>query len=438
MVDSRNNLLFSNDDPGTYPASWYAATAPVQPMRPQLNGEQHCDVVVIGAGFTGLSAALKLIASGYKVIVIDAHRVGWGASGRNGGQLGSGQRVDQDQLETSYGDENAARLWQLSEDSKALVRQLIKTYQIDCDFCPGIIDTDHKARFSQSTRAYVEKLQKVYGYKDIDYLEGKELSDLLGTDCYVSAAIDRGAGHLHPLKFVLGLARAFEAYGGVIYESSVVESVTSKNQIEIRTVSGSVKAGRLVFACNGYLGNLQSEVASAVMPINNYIIATAPLSDAQYNSILPNNMAVADSRFVVNYFRKSADKRLLFGGRESYGYRFPEDIKGFVRKAMVKVYPQLDTVDIEYGWGGTLAITMNRMPHVCMLSTNVYSASGYSGHGVGMATLCGHLIADAIDGDNKRFTTMAGIRHRKFPGGVALRSPLMKLGMLYYSLRDRL
>lgn len=438
MVDSRNNLLFSNDDPGTYPASWYAATAPLQPMRPQLNGEQHCDVVVIGAGFTGLSAALKLSASGYQVIVIEAHRVGWGASGRNGGQLGSGQRVDQGQLETSYGDENAARLWQLSEDSKTLVRQLIKTHQIDCDFCPGIIDTDHKARFSQSTRAYVEKLQKVYGYKDIDYVEGKELSDLLGTECYVSAAIDRGAGHLHPLKFVLGLARAFEAYGGVIYESSVVESVTSNNQIEIRTVSGSVKAGRLVFACNGYLGNLQSEVASAVMPINNYIIATAPLSDALYNSILPNHMAVADSRFVVNYFRKSADKRLLFGGRESYGYRFPEDIKSFVRKAMVKVYPQLDTVDIEYGWGGTLAITMNRMPHIRMLSTNVYSASGYSGHGVGMATLCGHLIADAIDGNNKRFTIMAGIRHRKFPGGVALRSPLMKLGMLYYSLRDRL
>ncbi len=437
MSGSPNNLLFSNDRSGRYPASWYAATAPVQAQRPALNSEQHCEVAVVGAGFTGLSAALRLTELGFDVAVLDAHRVGWGASGRNGGQLGSGQRVDQDDLEATYGEQKAAQLWQLAEDSKALVRRLIDTHRIDCDYCTGIIGTDHKQRYSRSTRAYVDKLKKVYGYKDIDYLEGRELAELLGTDGYFSAAVDSGAGHLHPLKYALGLAQAVESSGGVIYESSVAESVSTENGISIHTATGTLKAERLIIACNGYLGNLQPEVASTVMPINNYIIATDPLDTEQYESILRNNMAVADSRFVVNYFRKSADKRLLFGGRESYGYRFPEDIKSFVRKAMINIYPQLDNIGIEYGWGGTLAITMNRMPHVRALSANVYSASGYSGHGVGMATLCGHLVADAIDGESQGFTAMSGIKHRKFPGGVALRSPLMKLGMLYYSLRDR-
>ncbi len=436
--NSAGNLLFSNDTAGEYPASWYAATAPVTPARPSLHGEHSCDVAVIGAGFTGLSAALRLREHGLNVAVLDAHRVGWGASGRNGGQLGSGQRVDQDDLERLYGHETAVRLWQLAQDSKSLVRELINAHNIDCDYCSGIVDANHKPRFAAETLNYVKKLQQSYGYQQIDYIEGQELADILGTECYGSAAVDHGAGHLHPLKYAIGLAAAVEASGGTIYESSLVESIKTCNGISIESTHGNLKAERLVLACNGYLGTLQPQVASTVMPINNYIIATEPLSPSLYESVLSNNMAVADSRFVVNYFRKSADRRLLFGGRESYGYRFPADIKRFVRTAMLQVYPQLQDVNIDYGWGGTLAITMNRLPHVRALTPNVYTASGYSGHGVGMATLCGHLLADAIHGDRQQFDVMSGISHRRFPGGVALRSPLMKLGMLYYSLRDRL
>lgn len=433
------NLLYSNDTRAEHTASWYAASAESGPLRKSLAGATSCDVCIVGAGFTGLSAALHLANLNYSVIVVDAHRVGWGASGRNGGQLGSGQRVDQETLEQQYGDAEARALWSLAQQSKSLVLNLIEQHGIDCDYQPGIINADHKARFSDSTKAYVEKLQSQYDYSSIDYLAGSDLQDLLGTGAYHSASVDRGAGHLHPLKYALGLARAASESGAKIYESTqVIRTDTDGSPIRIVTAEGEVSAKYLLFACNGYLGNLQSDIASQVMPINNYIIATSPLPEHTAEQIIRNNMAVADSKFVVNYYRKSSDRRLLFGGRESYGYRFPADIKTFVRSAMIKIYPQLQDTEVDYGWGGTLAITMNRMPHLQSITPNVLTASGYSGHGVGMATLSGQLAAEAIDGTLSRFDVMANIKHRRFPGGVAFRSPLMKLGMLYYSLRDLL
>lgn len=436
---SRDNLLYSNDTCGTHAPSWYAASATPGQLRESLSGATDCDVCIVGAGFTGLSAALHLSARNYNVVVVDAHRVGWGASGRNGGQLGSGQRVDQETLEQQYGEAEAKALWTLAQQSKSLVRDLIKQHQIDCDYQPGIIDADHKARFSASTRAYVEKLQSQYNYTSIDYLQGADLENLLGTGAYYSASVDSGAGHLHPLKYALGLADAASASGAKIYESTqVVQIDTASKPVRIVTADGEISAKKLLLACNGYLGNLQADVASRVMPINNYIIATSPLPDDTAEQIIRNNMAVADSKFVVNYYRKSSDNRLLFGGRESYGYRFPADIKTFVRSALLKIYPQLQNTSVDYGWGGTLAITMNRMPHLQSISPDVFTASGYSGHGVGMATLSGQLAAEAIDGTLSRFDVMAKIKHQRFPGGVAFRSPLMKLGMLYYSLRDLL
>lgn len=432
----QSNLLFSNDVAGEYPSSWYAATADLKPARESLTGAVSCDVCIIGAGFTGLSAALHLAKQNYKVMVVDAHRVGWGASGRNGGQLGSGQRVDQDTLEQQYGVSEAKVLWALAQQSKQLVRDLIKDNNIDCDYRPGIIDANHKRRFTDSTRAYVDKLQSEYDYSAIEFTEGAELHDLLGTKAYHSASVDHDAGHLHPLKYVLGLGEAATAAGAKIYELTQVAGIQGNDPAVVKTTHGEIKTRYLMLACNGYLGDLQADVASQVMPINNYIIATSPLPEELSKQIIVNDMAVADSKFVVNYFRKSKDNRMLFGGRESYGYRFPEDIKSFVKSAMVKIYPQLEAISVDYGWGGTLAITMNRMPHLRAIKPNVITASGYSGHGVGMATLSGQLAAEAIDGSLQRFDVMAKIKHRKFPGGVAFRSPLMKLGMLYYSLRD--
>ena len=436
---ARADLLFSNDTRTRHAASWYAASASPGPLRESLSGSVNCDICIIGAGFTGLSAALHLAGLGYDVVVVDAHRVGWGASGRNGGQLGSGQRVDQETLEQRYGNTEARALWSLAEQSKSLVRHLIKQHGIACDYQPGIINADHKVRFSASTKAYVQKLRSQYDYSSIDYLEGSDLQDVLGTQAYHSASIDTGAGHLHPLKYALGLADAATSRGAKIYESTqVLETNTESTPVRIVTSNGEISAKYLLLACNGYLGNLQPDIAARVMPINNYILATSPLPEDTAEQIIRNNMAVADSRFVVNYYRKSSDRRLLFGGRESYGYRFPDDIKAFVRSAMLKIYPQLQNTAVEYGWGGTLAITMNRMPHLRSITPNVITASGYSGHGVGMATLSGQLAAEAIDGTLSRFDVMAKIKHQRFPGGVAFRSPLMKLGMLYYSLRDLL
>jgi gamma-glutamylputrescine oxidase len=431
-----HNLLYSNDIAGRYPGSWYAATADCSKKRAALSDDKRCDVCVVGAGFTGLSAAISLAEAGLSVVVLDAHRVGWGASGRNGGQLGSGQRLEQDELEQRYGHEQAHAMWTLAERAKSTVKDLIRRHRIECELTPGIIHTDHKARYTRDTEAYVEKLQRDYQYQQIEFAGVAKTADLLGTDQYYSASIDAGAAHLHPLKYAIGLAAAAEAAGAAIYEETQVSSITHGEPVKVQTAEGVVTADSLILACNGYLGDLNAEVAARVMPINNYILATEPLpADTE---IIRNNMAVADSRFVVNYFRKSPDNRLLFGGRESYGYRFPADIKRFVRQAMIKVYPQLQHIGIDYGWGGTLAITMNRLPHIKSLAANVYTASGYSGHGVGMATLSGKLIAEVIQGESEGFNILGHIDHQRFPGGVAMRSPLLKLAMLYYTLRDRI
>jgi len=431
------NLLYSNDSVASFPESWYAASTNLHPLRPGLQQNRRCDVCIVGAGYTGLSAAIALAEAGMDVGVLDAHRAGWGASGRNGGQVGSGQRQEQTELEETYGRDHARALWDLAERSKSLVKDLIERHNIECDYISGIVHADHKARYSASTDRYVEKLQHDYGYDQIEFASRRTTADMLGTNTYHSSSIDTGAGHLHPLKYALGLATAAESAGARIFEETEVTKINSGDPVSVHTSEGTITASYLVLACNGYLGNLNSEVATRVMPINNFIIATQPLSAARYDEIIRNNMAVADSRFVVNYFRKSSDQRLLFGGRESYGYQFPKDIKSFVRKAMVNIYPQLSDTRVDYGWGGTLAITMNRLPHVKSLTTNIYSSSGYSGHGVAMATLSGKLVAEALCGTHSGFNVLEEIQHRKFPGGMQLRSPLLKLAMLYYSMRDR-
>ncbi len=436
---SQTKLLFQNDRPGHYPQSWYAATADVLETQPGLSESLSCDVCIIGAGFTGLSAALTLALRGVDVILLDAHRIGWGASGRNGGQLGSGQRVDQDELEKMYGLDRARALWDLAQASKQNVHDLILQHRIDCDYRPGIMYVDHKRRFTRETAEYVEKLNTDYGYDQISFVDKDALRQRLASDCYYSGTVDTGAGHLHPLKLVTGIARAAIKQGVRIFENTeVIKYSDTQDHVAINSKHGNVKARQMLLACNGYLGELSADVAASVMPINNYIIATEKLEPTLANSLIRDNMAVADSKFVVNYFRVSPDNRLLFGGRESYGYRFPADIKSFVRRAMINVYPQLDDTVIDYGWGGTLAITMNRMPHIRQLTKNVMSSSGYSGHGVGMATLAGKLCAEALTGKLDSYNIMAEIDHAKFPGGTLLRSPLLKLGMIYYSLRDRL
>lgn len=428
------NLLFANDRPGALPPSWYAATATPRDPCPPLRGDTRADVCVVGGGYTGLSAALHLAQAGRSVVLIEAHRAGFGASGRNGGQVGSGQRLDQITLERLLGPGRARALWDLAEDAKALVADLVQQHVIPCDLRPGVAHACwHDAEVAES-HAQAEHLSRVYGYDRIAPLDRAQIAALLGTEAYRGGDIDRGAAHLHPLNLAIGLARACEAAGVRLFENTQATRIDHGTPVVIHTPEGRVTADHLILGCNGYLGALDAQVAARVMPINNFILATEPLGD---RAPLAEPVAAADTKFVVNYWRPTPDGRLLFGGGESYGYRFP-DILRRVRPPMLRVYPQLADARIDHAWGGTLAITMSRAPCFFRPAPNVLSASGYSGHGVALATLAGRIMAEAVAGQTGRFDLMASLPVPRFPGGAALRWPVLVLAMTWYSLRDRL
>ncbi len=425
------NLLDANDRAGAHPESWYAATADVPPPRPPLSGPHRAEVCVIGGGYTGLSAALHLAQAGRDVILLEAQRAGFGASGRNGGQVGSGQRLEQARLEAGMGRDDARRLWDIAGEAKATIRHLIQAHGIDAAWRSGIVHAIRSARDVPAEHANARKLADEYGYDRIELLDAEAIAALTGSTAFAGGTLDMGAGHVHPLRLALGLARAAEGAGARLHEGTRVAALDGTR------VTGdgfSVEADHVVLACNGYLGRLAPRVASRVMPINNFIVATEPLGDRMP---LSRDVAVADDRFVVNYWRRSEDGRLLFGGGESYGYRFPRDIAALVRKPLARIYPALAGVPITHAWGGTLAVTMTRMPHLARLGDGVWSASGYSGHGVAMAVMSGRILAEAIGGETARFDLMSRVATPPFPGGTALRAPLLALAMSWYGLRDR-
>lgn len=432
----RLNLLHANDRAGEYPPSYYAATRAAHAPLPPLQGEVRADVCIVGAGYTGLSAALHLAQRGFHVVVLDAHRVGFGASGRNGGQVGSGQRLDQETLEATVGREDARRLWDLAEEAKAMVRGLIADHDMPVRFHPGIAHACWTAAETRAAHAYADKLRRDYDYDQVETLTRDQMARLIPSGVFAGGEVDRGAGHVHPLNYAIGLAQAAQSAGVVIHEQSEVTRVDQGAKPVIHTAGGRVICDHLILACNGYLGGLMPQVAARVMPINNFIVATEPLGD-RASQVLAEPVAVADTKFVVNYWRLSEDNRLLFGGGESYGYRFPDIIKT-VRKPMLEVYPALRDVRIDHAWGGTLAITMTRNPCFLRVAPNILSASGYSGHGVALATLAGRLLAETVAGQAERFDLMARLPTPRFPGGAALRWPMLVLAMTWYSLRDRL
>lgn len=432
----RLNLLHANDRAGEYPPSYYAATAmPLAPF-PALQGAARADVCIVGGGYTGLSAALHLAERGLSVVLLEAHRMGFGASGRNGGQVGSGQRQDQAWIEKTAGRETARKLWDMAQDAKALVKDLITRHAMPVAWNPGIAHacwTDGEVR---ETHLYAEKLQRDYGYDQITPLDRTGLQALIPSPVYKGGELDRGAAHIHPLNFALGLAKAAAATGAQLHERSEVLRIDDGAHPVVHTAQGRVTCDHVILAGNGYLGGLEPQVAAKVMPINNFILATEPLGDRAVE-VLTQNIAAHDTKFVVNYWRLSEDMRLLFGGGESYGYRFPDIVKT-VSKPMLEVYPHLRGVKIDHAWGGTLAITLNRMPCFTRVRPNVLSASGYSGHGVALATMAGKLLAEATASQSAGFDLMASLPQPRFPGGAALRWPLLVLAMTWYSTRDRL
>ena len=390
------------------------------PAHPPLRGSIGADVCIVGGGYTGLSALLHLAERGYDAVLLEAARVGAGASGRNGGQLGSGQRVGQSTLEATYGRERARLLWQLAEEAKATVKERIARHAIACDLKPGILDAAHKPAHADALRREADHLAERYAYPHARYVPADELRQMLGTTRYHGGLLDADAAHLHPLNYALGLAAAASAAGGRIFERSAVLRIGDERPPLIETAHEQVRARYVILAMNGYLGRLVPALAGRIMPINNFILATAPLGAAGARALIRDDVAVADTKFVIDYFRLSADHRLLFGGGESYSTRLPSNLQDIVRRCMLKVFPQLAATPIDYAWGGTLAITRSRLPHFARLAPEVFIAHGYSGQGIGLATLAGKLIAEALAGTAERFDVMASLEVPRFPGGTWL------------------
>ena len=422
-----------------YPNSWYRASAELLPQQSSLQGDVLADICVIGAGYTGLSAALHLAKAGKQVVILEAARVGWGASGRNGGHVGTGQRADQFALEKWYGKETAKELWRLGLEAVDLVESLVEDHGIDCELGRGNIHYAAKSSHIGELREEIEHLETAYDYHQLRGVEKADLGSLGSAQGFHYAMIDEGARHLHPLKYCLGLARAAMAAGVTIYEQSKATGLQAQGDgAVVQTSSGSIRANRVVLACNGYLEKLYSPIASNIMPINNFIVATEPLTEEIARQINPLNASLSDSLFVINYWKLSEDRRLIFGGGETYSDKFPSSITDFVRPHLLGVYPELADTRLDFGWGGTLAITRNRMPDMGVKQGVVYYAQGFSGHGVPTATMAGKLMALSILDSCEDFDLMAGLKTASFPGGPLLRRPSLVAGMLFYSLLDKL
>lgn len=429
------SYLTANDRPGEHARSWYAETAGAIPDRPVLAGAHKADLCIIGAGYAGLSAALHAASAGLSVAVIDANRAGWGASGRNGGQVGIGPRADIEAYERRVGPDDARKVWQIATAANRLVRNLIVQHGIDCDLTDGYVECAWRPAEAAELADYVDHIAQTYGHRTGAALTADDMAERFGTTRYYGGYADSMGAHLHPLKYALGLARAAEHAGAHVFERSRAVKIVPGR---VTTARGHVDADAILIACNGYLDGLSAPAQRRMLPINNYILATEPMDAATARRVNRDNVCASDTRFVLNYFRLSPDRRLLWGGGESTGRRFPADLKALVRRQMLQVYPDLADLEITHAWGGTLAITGSRMPLFQDLGGGIRAIGGWSGSGVHMATMGGKIAADAVVGMPGEWDLLAKMPTPPFPGGDWFRMPLLRLAMAWYGLRDRL
>ncbi len=424
--------------PDPHVDSWYAASVAPVPTHAPLRGELKVDVCVLGAGITGLSSAIALAEQGLRVAVLEAQCVGWGASGRSGGQMIFGFAADQTKLERLVGPTAAKILWDCSLAGLDLVRQRAQRYAIDCELVHGHIHAALKPRQARELQHWQRHLEDVYGYSSLRFLERAQMQAAVASERYIAGLHDSNSGHLHPLKYTLGLARAAASLGVRIFEHSPIVEVRAGAPVGARTEQGLVLADSLVLAGNAHLSRLLPGIERKIMPVGTYIGATEVLGAERCRALLRDNAAVADINFVLDYFRCSADHRLLFGGRVSYSTLPPPRLTEAMRRRMLRVFPQLQDVRMQYAWGGLVAITMNRAPHFGRIGGNIYYAQGFSGHGIAAGGLAGQLIAEAVRGDAERFDVFSRLPHADFPGGRLLRTPALMLAMTWYRLRDLL
>ena len=428
--------MFSNQE---HPkSSYYAATARPFAALPRLNESLSADVCVVGGGFTGLSAALNLAERGYKVVLLEANRIGWGASGRNGGQINTGLRKSPQELIARFGKQRGRALFDLAEEARSIIWERVEKHGIQCDLRDGNMLLASKRADLPWMEEEIACFEREMDYHKAKLLDRNAIRAEIASDLYFGGVKDTGGGHLHPLNYALGLAEAGREAGVRMFEHSAATRIEDQGgKVTVSTAEGKVEVRHAVPGCNAYLGDLAPKIAGKIMPIANFVIATEPMPEAEARALIPSGSCACDTKFVVSYYRVTVDNRMLFGGGERYTTREPADIAGFVKPYMLKVFPQLASKRIAYGWGGMLAITRLRLPHLGRTG-NVFYAHGYSGMGVAITGLAGKLIVEAMAGTAERFDVFAGIQHQTFPGGTLLRHPLLVLAMLWYVLRDKL
>ena len=429
--------------------SYYAATAPRELSFPSLQDDVECDVAIVGGGFAGLSAAIELAARGYRVTLLEARQVGWGASGRNGGQVIAGLACDQDVIEAQLGADDARRVWDMTIEAIDLIAQRCSQFNIDCDWMPGTLSLAVNARKGKALRAWHAQMGERYAYAT-HWIEPRDIGQWIASPRFHSGLHDPRGGHLHPLKYCLGLARAAAGLGVRLHEYSPVVNFEPGNPVRLHCEGRSVRAAFVLFAGNVYLDGLTPQIAPAlaprIMPVGTYIVASEPLEAELAAALIPSGSAVCDTNFVLDYFRTTRDRRLLYGGRVSYSTATPRNLATSMQQRMARTFPQLKDSRVEYAWGGFVDISMQRAPDFGRLPSadgrathsNAFFLQGFSGHGVALTGLAGKLVAEAIAGNAERFDIFARIRQGTFPGGRALRMPALVLGMAYYRLRDLL
>ncbi|WP_442022786.1 NAD(P)/FAD-dependent oxidoreductase [Pseudoduganella sp. RAF53_2] len=426
---------------GVIENSFYEADVQRPAPLPPLSGSISADVCVIGGGLAGLSAALELAERGYSVVLLEAQRIGWGASGRNGGQVLPGFGSDGEcAIERQLPKEDARRAWDASVAGIKLMHKRMQKYQIDCDYAPGALSLAVKPGKMRALEQWGKHVESVYGYP-LHWITPKEMPHWICSKRFYAGVADAGGGHVQPLKYTLGLGRAALAAGVRIFEDSPVLRLERGAAPAAQTAQGQVSARFLVLAGNVYLaeyGRLAPRISARIMPVGTYIVATEPMSQARAEELLPRRSAVSDTNFVLDYFRLSADNRLLFGAGDSYSGKTPANLVERIRRRMVAVFPQLQDVPVQYAWGGFVDISMNRAPDIGRADPNIYYMQGFSGHGLAFTGMAGLLVAEAIAGQAERFDLFARVRHAEFPGGALLRTPALVLGMLYFQLKDML
>ena len=437
MIFNKKNTYEQHDNEN---GSFYKSTIKPINSKDILDNNLEVDICIIGGGLTGVSSAIHLAEKGYSVVICEARTIGWGASGRNGGQLGNGMRKDQITIEKKLGFDIANEFWKLGLESVQTAIDLTKRYNIDCNIQQGVMSAGCFKNDIKDFEFEINHLEKKYNYSKLELINKDSIKNEINSDMYYSGLINKGSFHINPLKFLIGLVKQLKSLNIKIFENTPITKIENKKDyIIVYSNLKKIRSQKVVVGCNGYLDNLLGGVRNKFMPINNYVLATEPLGEKMAREIIRNNYAICDTRFILDYYRFSEDWRLLFGAGETYTANFTHKSKEFVRKRMIKVFPMLSNVKVDFSWGGTLAITTNRLPHFGqMYNSKLFFAHGYSGHGLALSILAGKLISEKISGKQERFDLFSKIKHTFIPGGDLLRRPIYSSAIFYYKLRDKI